>query len=213
MWLNLPTTLLAPIRRPHLEHCVQLWCLTCKTDMGSLERVQRWAIEMIKALGSMPDDERLWELDLYKVEKRRFRRTFVAVLQCLKGGYRRDGDSLLTRSHKYKLLLGWFLSDKKFFSMRKWSIGIIFPRKWWIPQCRTFPRFSGNQLKECWVTLSGSCSCQERLDHMIPEVLFQPGILWLKDNAVLFTLKQTKIKFIYISWQDNSLDWTIMYIS
>ena len=93
---------------------------------------------MIKELGSLPYEERLRELGLFSLEKRRLRGDLITMFQYLKGGYKEDGDSLFTRSHMekmrgngYKLLLGRFQLDTrgKFFIMRTISHWNNLPRE------------------------------------------------------------------------------------
>jgi len=89
---------------------------------------------MIRRLEQLSYEERLRELELFSLEKRRLLGDLIAAFQYLKGAYRKEEKNLYgkaccdrTRSNGFELKKGRFILDirKKFFTMtvvRHWNM-------------------------------------------------------------------------------------------
>ena len=83
--------------RPHLEYCIQVCGPQYKKDRELLERFQRRATKMIKGLEHLPYEDRLRELGLFRLEKRKLGGDLTAAFQYLKGAYKQEGSQLFER--------------------------------------------------------------------------------------------------------------------
>ncbi|KFQ33596.1 hypothetical protein N332_02428, partial [Mesitornis unicolor] len=113
--------------RPHLEYCVQLWSPQHKKDIELLERVKRKAAKMIKGLEHLSYEDRLRELMVFSLEKRRLQEDLVATFQYSKGVCKKCVEELFTRAYSNRMRgIGLKLEKcrfrldirKKFFNMK-----------------------------------------------------------------------------------------------
>ncbi|KAK4822095.1 hypothetical protein QYF61_009795 [Mycteria americana] len=113
--------------RPHLECCLQLGSLQHRKDMNLLEQVQWRATKMIRGMEHLSYEERLRDLGLFSLEKKRLWGDLIVVFQYLKGAYKKDGGRRFSRAcsdrtggNGLKVKEGRFRLDtrKKRFTMR-----------------------------------------------------------------------------------------------
>ena len=96
--------------RPHLDYAVQFWSPYYKKDIDSLESVQRRMTKMIQGIRNLPYKDRLKELNLHSLQRRRLRGDLIEVFKWIKGINKGDLYEVLipkndtrTRGNGYKL--------------------------------------------------------------------------------------------------------------
>ena len=86
--------------RPHLEYAVQFWDPHLIKDIHKLESVQRRATKLIPHLHNKTYEERLEELNLFSLTKRRMRGKLIECFKILKGFSDTEKEDLFTFAPK-----------------------------------------------------------------------------------------------------------------
>jgi len=124
--------------RLYLESCIQLWSPQHRKDRDLLEQLHRRARKTIRGLKDLFYEERLRELRLFSLEKRKVWGHHIAAFQYLKGAYKEAGEGIFTRAchdrtkgNGFKLKDSTFRLDtkKKFFTVRVMRLWNRLPRE------------------------------------------------------------------------------------
>lgn len=97
--------------RLSLEPFIQIWGLQYRKEIGLIEQIQKRALKMIRELEQLSYGDRLRDLELFTLEKRRLQGGFIAAFQYIKGERQR----LFTRACSDKMQSKMFkMKEDKF---------------------------------------------------------------------------------------------------
>ena len=108
-------SLYSALLRPHLVYCVQTWGTQYRRDTDLLKHVQRKATKMIQGMEYFSYKDRLREMGLFSLEKRRLWEDLRAAFLYLKEGCVKEGHRPLNGG-----LLWW--DERKWFQTKRREI-------------------------------------------------------------------------------------------
>ena len=74
-----------------MEYCIQVWGFQHRKEVELLERIQRRDTKMIQGLEHLSYIDRLKELGLFSLEKRRLWGDLITAFQYLQRNYKQEG--------------------------------------------------------------------------------------------------------------------------
>ncbi len=107
------TPLYCALVRPHLKYAMEANAPTLRADITQLERVQRLATRLVRGHSHVPYEERLRQLNLFSLERRRLRADLILAFKIFKGEVDLNPSAFFLRppraglrGHAYRLLQG-----------------------------------------------------------------------------------------------------------